>query len=127
MKIGERIRKVRELKGLKKDYVATKLEMTQANYSKLESEDADMPYSRLEQIAEALEVSVAEIVNFDKHAFFNNSTNTGVVNNSHNSPNSPISINDLKLFETLIATKDKVIASLETQIGLMQALYENKS
>lgn len=123
MKIGERIRKVRELKGFKQDYVATKLEMTQANYSKLESEDADMPYSRLEQIAEALEVSVAEIVNFDKHAIFNNSTN-GFVNNS---PNSPISINDLKLFETLIATKDKVIASLETQIGLMQALYENKS
>lgn len=121
MKIGERIRKVRELKGYKQDFVADRLKMTQANYSKLESEDADMSFSRLEQIAEALEVSVSEIVNFDKNSFFNNSVNGNV-----NSPNSPISINDLKLFEEIILAKDKVISSLETQIGLMTALYERK-
>ncbi|MFN8438990.1 MAG: helix-turn-helix transcriptional regulator [Cytophagales bacterium] len=122
MKIGQRIRKIRELRGYKQDAMAERLNMSQANYSKLENEDADMPFSRLEEIAKVLEVTVEEIVCFDKKAFFNNKNSTYNTNNI----NSPVSINDRQLFEEIISSKDKTIAVLENQVSLLQSILKNK-
>ncbi len=123
MTIGQRIRKVRELKGFKQDTMAERLGMSQANYSKLESDDADMSFSRLEEIAKALEVQLSDIVDFDKKVFFNQ-TNSPYSNSCN--VNSPISINDKNLFEEIIQGKDKIIAILEKQISLMEAMQKSK-
>lgn len=123
MTIGDNIRKIRELKGLKQETVAERLKMSQANYSKLENSDSDIPQARLEEIAKALEVETDDILNFDKNIFFNQ-TNSPFSNSCNF--NSPISINDLKLFEEIIGTKDKLISVLEKQILMMEAMMKNK-
>jgi transcriptional regulator with XRE-family HTH domain len=63
MDIGDKIRKVRELKGLKQEYVANQLGMSVTAYENIESDDSSLTFDRLEQIAAVLEVPVPDILN----------------------------------------------------------------
>lgn len=62
MEIGDRIRKVRELKGLKQEYVAEKLGMSVTAYGNIERNASDLTFSKLEQIASVLEVTPQDII-----------------------------------------------------------------
>lgn len=64
-KIGVNIRKVRELRGYSQEYVANKLNISQASYARMESEDTKITVDRLFQIAKILETNVSD--------FFDNS------------------------------------------------------
>ena len=63
MHIGDKIRKVRELKGYKQEYVADQLNMSVTAYGNLERGDSSPSFDRLEEIAKVLEVSVQDILN----------------------------------------------------------------
>ncbi len=73
--IGAKIKKVRELRSFTQEHVAEKIAMTQAGYSKIEQGVVDVPYSRLEQIAKALNVKVEDLVSFDEKAMITNQLN----------------------------------------------------
>ncbi|HEU4633589.1 MAG TPA: helix-turn-helix transcriptional regulator [Flavisolibacter sp.] len=63
MNIGDKIRKVRELKGYKQEYVAGKLGLSVTAYGNIERNESSLSFERLEEIAEVLEVSVQDILN----------------------------------------------------------------
>ena len=63
MNIGDKIRKVRELKGLKQEYVAEKVGLSVTAYGNIERNESSLSFDRLEEIAEVLEVSVQDILN----------------------------------------------------------------
>lgn len=63
MNIGEKIKKVREAKGLSQKEVAITLSMNPSQYSKIENGKVDPQFSSIEKIANALGVSIADIVN----------------------------------------------------------------
>ena len=63
MHIGDKIRKVRELKGYKQEYVADQLGMSVTAYGNLERGESSLSFDRLEEIAKVLEVSVQDILN----------------------------------------------------------------
>lgn len=63
MNIGEKIKKVREEKGLSQKEVAINLSMNPSQYSKIENGKVDPQFSSIEKIANALGVSIADIVN----------------------------------------------------------------
>lgn len=71
MELGQKIRKLRELKNLTQEYIAIELGLTQSAYSKIEKGEIDVPYSRVKRIAEILELSPQDIITFDEHAVFN--------------------------------------------------------
>ena len=99
MKIGEKIKKFREYRGFKQEFLAEKLQMTQAGYSRLERGEVDIPFSRLEQLSQVLDVPLRDLVSFDEQAMI-----TNFITNS-------------KLFTTngsIIADKD-VLVKLENQ------------
>ncbi len=73
--IGEKIKKVRKLGNFTQNYVAEKLQMTQAGYSKIELGVVDLPYSRLEQIAKVLNMKVEDIISFDEESLMTNQLN----------------------------------------------------
>lgn len=78
-----------------------KLKISQSTYSKWEN-GADIPYSRLVEIAEILEVTPAFIESFDERIVFN-------LFNNHNANGlviqaSQLSAEEKKLYETLIDT-----------------------
>lgn len=54
LKIGQNIRKWRELKGIKQEQLARKLNITKGALSNIENEKTDINLSRIEEIAKHL-------------------------------------------------------------------------
>src|SRR5690554_1476295 len=71
MKVQKNIRQLRELNNLTQTYMAQKLNMSTASYSKLESGQTDITLSKIEQIAKILNVELENILNFDSSQIFN--------------------------------------------------------
>jgi transcriptional regulator with XRE-family HTH domain len=78
MQIGEKIRKIRELKGLKQENIATAVGMSVTAYGNLERGTTPLPYDKLEEIAKALEVTVADIVTMPEEFTIHHITNSHV-------------------------------------------------
>ncbi|TAE73125.1 MAG: helix-turn-helix domain-containing protein [Bacteroidetes bacterium] len=115
MNVGEKIKKIREFRNFTQDYMAKQLDITQAGYSRIEANLVDIPFSRIEQIAKVLNVSLVEIVGFDGKNIFNsnftNTTNGFVLGaNEH--------LQDIK------NQYESRIASLETEIIRLHNLLE---
>ena len=73
--IGDNIKKFRELKNITRDKIAADLNMSLSNYSKIERGEIDLTISRVQEIANLLEVDVSQILNFDATHIFNTSNN----------------------------------------------------
>lgn len=114
MIIGQRIRKLRELKNFTQEYMAEQLNMNQGSYSKLESGETDIPFSRLEQIAQVLGLNPEDIITFNEHIVFNlmnNKTANGLVINQ-------VSANEKRLYEEYIET-------LKSEITFLKGLLDD--
>jgi transcriptional regulator with XRE-family HTH domain len=61
MNVGERIKKVREIKGLSQKQVAINLGMNPSQYSKIENGKVDPQISSIEKIAKALGVDISAV------------------------------------------------------------------
>lgn len=61
MEIGERIKKVREARGLSQKEVATMIKMDQSQYSKLEKDKTDPSVSTLAKVAKALGTQLSDL------------------------------------------------------------------
>ncbi len=61
MEIGERIKKIREARGLSQKEVATIIKMDQSQYSKLEKDKTDPSVSTLVKVAKALGAQLSEL------------------------------------------------------------------
>lgn len=68
--IGQKIKKVRELRNYTQEYMAEKLGLSQNGYGKMEREDSDISVTRLTQIAEILEVNLLDLLTFDENKLF---------------------------------------------------------
>lgn len=64
-KIGQNIRKLRELRNFTQQYMAEKLEMTQGNYARIENEEIHLSEERLQKISGLLGYSSEFIIQFD--------------------------------------------------------------
>ena len=65
MNLGNKIKKLRELKDFTQEHLAEKLGITQSNYSKIEKGTIDIQYSKLEEIAKILDIAVEDIIGFN--------------------------------------------------------------
>lgn len=97
MKVGDKIKKLRELKNYTQQYMADELELSLSGYGKIERDETDISISRLEKIATVLEVDVNTILSFDERQVFN----------FHNNQNTMVSmrdqhINQMELIETIV-------------------------
>ena len=70
LQIGNKIKKLRELRNFTQDYMAEALQMSQAGYGKIEREETDISLSRLQQIANVLKVDLTELIGFDEKLVF---------------------------------------------------------
>jgi len=87
MLIGHKIKKLRELRNFTQEHMATKLDMSQSGYSRIESNDVEVNISRLERIGEVLGMRPEEILAFDEKYVFNqmhNRTAYGLIINHNN-------------------------------------------
>lgn len=71
MKIGNKIKKIRELKNYTQEYMANELSMSISNYSKIERDEISITIDRLEEIAIILKMKFQDILAFDEKNVFN--------------------------------------------------------
>ena len=126
MKIGLKIKKIRELKNLTQEHVAGKLSMTQSAYSKIENEESDISYKRLEQIASLFDMLPEELISFNDALVFNLTKNkkaSGMVINQ-------MSANERKIYEDHILTLKNEITHLKhvmNKVLGISKLHTNKN
>jgi transcriptional regulator with XRE-family HTH domain len=111
--IGEKIRKIRNVKGYNQEYMAQRLSISQRAYSKLERGEIKIDWDRINDIAEVLEVDPITLVNGEDVITFNNCHQSG----KQNTINNYFSDEMKKTYDILIAEKDKIIKMLEEKIG----------
>ena len=66
MKIGDKLKRIRDIKGLKQEEVAALLKITPQAYSKVERNETKLDTDRLEELAKIFKMSVEEIQQFDE-------------------------------------------------------------
>jgi len=116
MVIGNKIKKIRELKNYTQEYMAEKLEMSQSNYSRIESNDLDVSFNKLQQIADILEIGITDLIEFDAKYFFNNVHAQTINGNIHNA----VPSNEKKLYEEQIELLKNEVSYLKEMIDLLK-------
>jgi len=66
LETGQNIKTIREIKNFTQGYVATQLNMSVPNYSNIETGKTDVTLTRLEQIANVLQIDYQQILTLDR-------------------------------------------------------------
>ncbi len=116
--IGKNIKRLREFKNYTQEYVAEQLQVSQTAYSKIERDETDVSFSKLNKIAKILGVTINDIINTSDEKLwlsitygqnFDNSNNGIVIKQS-------ISENEKDLYERLIEEMKEEIRFLKETI-----------
>lgn len=116
--LGLKIKKIRELKNYKQEYMADKLGISQSAYSRYENMETEVSEDMLKQIAEVLEVTPEQIETFDERVIFNNH---GTLQDHANGLNYCPTIHQYVIDPKIEQLYEKQIALLEKQNKLLEA------
>lgn len=108
--IGEKIKKIRELKNYTQEYMATKLEMSQAGYGKIERNESEISYQKLHKIAKIFKLKVEDLIYFNERILFN-LTHSSADNDF--SVNSKLTDQEKLLYEQIITQQKEEILFLK--------------
>lgn len=118
MKINEKIRFIRELKGWSQEEMAEKLNLSVGSYANIERGKTNIQYSRLEQISEVLDMTLGELINLDEKTL---QFTLAVDENSNNNQLIPINISNKRLKLQHKIEMDRLkIEQQEKEISLLQ-------
>jgi transcriptional regulator with XRE-family HTH domain len=117
VEIGNNIRRIREIKNYTQEAVADMVGMSVSAYGDIERGKSNVNFSRLADIAKALDVKEEDIVTFGNHTYntVHNHENSGVVNPLNNF-SSTVHTFDIAIFEKIVKDKDEEIAFLREQL-----------
>lgn len=108
MKIGQNIRKIRELNDLNQEAVANILGMSAIAYGRIERNETDISLKRINQIAEALNTDVETLLNFDsKKHIIHMENNQGSIYTSVNY--GTVNAVNESLLQTLAKLNDNIV------------------
>jgi len=80
MKMGPKLRQLRDIKGLSQEDMAERLNMSVNSYGRLERNETAMTLERLDEIAKILGMSIEDLLRFDEQIVFCHVNQGGVVN-----------------------------------------------
>lgn len=70
--IGEKIRKIRTIKGFSQEYVSHQLNISQAAYSDIENNKTKINLARIQELSEIFSIDINDLLTFDENNVFNN-------------------------------------------------------
>lgn len=121
MTIGDKIRTYRTMKGLSQENVAELLGISLNSFSKIERGETDVSFSRLEQVADVLQIRVNDIVGLNENGFYYmNGSHNGLFINNSSKENLEIVIEVERLRAENQGMKNEV-ENLKEIIGLLKA------
>ena len=115
LRIGKKIKQLRELKNYSQEYMAKELKMSIPGYGRIERNEVDVSIERASQISNVLGISLTELVSFDEKYIFNNyahNQNAFVINSELHQADKN-TLNDLvDYLKKQIEEKDQLIKEL---------------
>lgn len=120
--IGRKISRIRELRGMKQETLATELGISQQAISKLEQSE-EIEDNTLEKVAKVLGVSVEAIKNYSDEAVFNIISNTFHNTSSDNSTLIASSLNYQPTFNTIekiVDLYERLLASEREKVEILK-------
>jgi transcriptional regulator with XRE-family HTH domain len=108
--LGKKIKKIRELKNISLPHLASEIGISTSEYEKMELGEAEVTYTKLNQIAEVFGMTTDEIISYNEQMVFNvmhNQTGNGFV------VNKGINEGEKKLYEDQINTLKEELAYLK--------------
>lgn len=117
LKIGEKVRIVRNITDLSQMNIASQLGITQQAYQQLEQGKTIMTETRLTEIAKILDVTEQEIINIDQVPIINKNLKHCQQFGNYK----PVYYNEKKLDE--IVEKDKVVNDLKSEVSTLKLMF----
>lgn len=117
MHIGQKIKKLRELKNLTQTHLADQLGVSQSAYSKIELGESEVTFSKLEKISEALGMKPEEVIAFNESMVFN-------VMHNQNGGNVFSHINNNSISETERQLYQEQINLLKEEVSYLKQMLE---
>ena len=117
LNIGTKIKKLRELKNLTQEHMASVIGVTQSAYSRLELGETEITYSKLARIAGELGMKPEDVISFNESMVFNvmhNQTGNGLIiqNNSLNNEERELYKQQIETLKEEVAYLKKIIDNL---------------
>lgn len=125
MSVNEKIRSIREAKGLTQEQVAEKLGISSSVYGDIERGENDPKLSKLKKIAEAFEIELSELVDLSEKGNLNVTFNTCTQKKFYIGS----AVTELEKQQLIIELKDKELAMKDREIENLReiiALLKNK-
>jgi transcriptional regulator with XRE-family HTH domain len=116
--IGFSIKRMRQQKGYSQEFMAAKLDVTQASYARIESQQIKLSVDRLQQIAEVLETDIATFFDSTRLTIQNQTNNEGAYGNGYIEN---LHIENKETTQKLIQTLEKEIDYLKKEIEFLRS------
>lgn len=120
MKLGNKVRKIRNLRGFSQEYVAQKLNISTQAYGKIETNHTKLDDERLQQIAEILGVTPEDIELFDEEKLFIHNNSPHLQHNQQVQSNLQSQFYNKRDVHVTYAENEKVV-------DLLQELVQQKN
>ena len=120
MSVNEKIRSIREAKGLTQEQVAEKLGISSSVYGDIERGENDPKLSKLQKIAEAFEIELSELVDLSEKGNLNVTFNTCTQKKFYIGS----AVSELEKQLLIIELKDKELAMKDKEITYLKELLE---
>ena len=124
MHIGRKISRIREIKGIKQDFLAMEMGVSQQTISKIEQSE-EVEDSTLEKIAIALGITVDGIKNFSEEGIVNyfNTFNDSSTNQGSIGSHTSCTFNPL---DKVVELYERLLASEREKIELLKGINKGK-
>ena len=110
MKTHSKIRQLRDIKGYSQEYMASKLDISQNTYSRIENGIISLSMDRLHKIANILNTEVHQILDFDEDKLFGKATRFAKCNCESN-------VNMIRLYKNYVQHLEHEVAFLRTLLA----------
>jgi transcriptional regulator with XRE-family HTH domain len=109
--LGQKIKKIRRLKGFKRADMAKELQISLSAYSRIEKEEVKIYLETLDKLAKVFKMEIKDILNFDENAGFttNNKSKKHVAKT-----------NDFETVKKLLIQINKKLDSQRKEIDLLK-------
>lgn len=117
---GRNIKRLREILGVKQEYMARELNLTQQAISKLEQKDV-VEDDILDKISKVLNVPVDAIKNLNEEATFN------IIANSYHDNASSVNYNcNFNPIDKIVELYERLVAVEKEKVAMLERLLEGK-
>jgi transcriptional regulator with XRE-family HTH domain len=125
IKINEKIKIIRSLKSWTQEEVANKLGITTHAYAKIERGETDVNFSRLQQIAEVMEIDLLQLLTLDEKNIFNFNeyhSQSHIVCLNNSSMDQSENKHDTKKYNLIIEQLKKEVEYLKKEVSYLKEI-----